>query len=239
MRKTLFIASEVRSGSTYIAESLAYQLNKQFGYSFYNLANEKFAHLNDLSSAAEVSEIYSSLFLDKSGSASSKVICSSLSIITREARRSDAVQTAFFGEAARWIIVRRRDKIKQAVSLTLARKLGLYHYYEDSANSPDKECQINRQDIQDALRAIVLSDNYLDIFKQSLSSGQYVELFYEDFLENEVKFINQVCQLAGFNDISDTVAYVNLAKLRPTATQLKVKYAEDFKFWLLENYHPI
>lgn len=238
LRKTLFLASDVRSGSTYIAESLAYCLDRQFGYSFYNLAKELFSHLNDLSSAEKILEIYNTLFLDESGWSSSKLMCSSLSIIVRESRRSNAVQLAFFGEAAFWIIVRRRDRIKQAVSLAMARKSGLYHYYGDGEEYPDNKCELGKQEIQEALRAIELSDIYLTVFKQLIPCSQYVEIFYEDFLDNEVKFINQVCQLAGFGDAADPDAYVNLAKLRPTATETKSSYAEEFKFWLLENYHP-
>lgn len=237
MRKTLFIASEVRSGSTYIAESLAYHFDKKAGYYFYDLTKEKFNHVRDGFSAAELMEIYGSLYLDNSGWAASKVMCAALSVVVRESRGSDVVRSAFFGDATFWIIVRRRDRIKQAVSLALARKSGLYHYYENVANSPDNDCLLEMSDIQDALRAIELSDTYLDTFKQSLTYGQYVEIFYEDFLENEVKYINQVSDLLGINNITDTDGYVNLSKLRPTSIKLKVRYAEDFKFWLLENFH--
>jgi hypothetical protein len=238
LRKTLFLASEVRSGSTYIAESLAYYLEQQFGYSFYGLAKELFSCLDDSSSTEGVLKIYSALFLDKSGWSSSKLMCSSLSIIVRESRRSVAVRSAFFGDETFWIIVRRRDKIKQAVSLAMARKTGLYHYYGDGDESPDSKCQVNKQEIQDALRAIELSDTYLAAFKQMIHCAQYVEIFYEDFLDNEVKFINQVCRLAGFGEVADADAYVNLAKLRPTATEIKSSHAKEFEFWLLENYHP-
>ena len=238
MRKTLFLASDVRSGSTYIAESLAYFFDKQFGYSFYDLTKEHLSQVNDFSSEKEIMEIYNALFLDKSGWASSKLMCASLSIIVRESRRSISVQSAFFGQAAFWIIVRRRDKIKQAVSLAMASKSGLYHYYGDGEKSLDNKYQIGKQEIQDALKKIELSDTYLTIFKQLIPDTQYIEIFYEDFLDNEFKFINKVCQLFGFGNLADADGYVNLAKLRPTATEKKFRYAEEFKFWFLENYHP-
>jgi LPS sulfotransferase NodH len=238
MRKTLFLASDVRSGSTYIAESLAYFFDKQFGFLFYDLASELFSHLDDSSSEKEIMERYNTLFLDKSGWASSKIMCASLSIIARESRRSISVQSTFFGQEAFWIIVRRRDKIKQAVSLAIASKSGLYHYYGDGEKSPDNEYQIGKQEIQDALKKIELSDTYLTIFKQLIPDAQYIEIFYEDFLDDEFQFINKVCQRSGLGNVTDTDSYMNLAKLRPTATEKKSSYAEEFKFWFLENYHP-
>jgi LPS sulfotransferase NodH len=238
MRKTLLLASEVRSGSTYIAESIAYHFEKKAEYYFHGTSQEKFSHLVDCATATDIMEIYNTLYLDKSGWASSKIMCAALSIITRESRRSNEVHSAFFGDATFWIIVRRRDRVKQAVSLALARKSGLYHYYENATESPDVNYQLDIQEIRDALSAIELSDTYLNTFKQSLTEGQYVEIFYEDFLKNEVKFINQVGDLTGITNIADPDTYVSLAKLRPTATQLKSDYAESFKYWLLENYHP-
>jgi len=46
-RKSLFIATEVRCGSTFVAESLAYELHNKFGFHLWDLAKERFAFLNE------------------------------------------------------------------------------------------------------------------------------------------------------------------------------------------------
>jgi len=220
-----------------VAECLAYHLDHQFGYSLYALANEYFARLNDTSTEADVMEIYSSLYRDKSGWTSSKAMCGSLSILVREARRSAKVNSAFFGTSAFWIIVRRRDKVKQAASLALARAAGFYHYYGDVTVSPDQAHQISVRQLEDALRAVELSDTYLDVFRQHLQDGQYIEIFYEDFLESEAKFISQIREFMGLERLADFSSYESLAKLKSTAHKTKADCVQGFKFWLLENYH--
>jgi len=153
--KTLFIASEVRSGSTYIAESLAYELESNFGFRMWDLAKEHFSFLDDCSSPDDIVKTWSGLYLDPSGFASAKIMCKGLSVLHRHASSAQDVQQAFFGESAYWIVVRRRDRIKQAVSLAIAIKTGAYHHYGNAEEAPDNGATVSNAEIDSALDMII------------------------------------------------------------------------------------
>jgi LPS sulfotransferase NodH len=234
-RKYLFIASEVRSGSTYIAESLSYELDRNFGFAMWALAKEKFSQLDENSTSNDILKILNQLHLDKSGFSASKLMCKSLSVIHRAARESDDIRQAFFGNNCYWIVIRRRDRIKQAVSLAIARKTGNYHFYGDEREAPDNDVALTPSDVESALRAVVFSDVYLDVFASTLQRSKVVSIYYEDFLVDECKFLAQVHEMCGFDPI-DGNSHVNLSKLKPTGQKNKGDAYERFRHWLLANY---
>jgi len=162
------LASSVPSGSTYIAEEIAHRLQRDAGFEFFGLTRDAFETLTDESTADEVKGIYRNLFIDRSGWACSKIHLASLAIITREARRDDALHEAFFGPKARWLIMRRRNKIAQAVSVVAAEKTGAWHVYDSSNTAADSVTNITPKDVEDALREIILDDVYLDAFSRNI-----------------------------------------------------------------------
>jgi LPS sulfotransferase NodH len=234
-RKYLFIASEVRSGSTYIAESLSYELDRNFGFAMWGLAKEKFSQLDEISTSENILMILNQLHLDKSGFSTSKLMCKALSVIHRAAQKSGDIRQAFFGNNCYWIVVRRRDRIKQAVSLAIARKTGNYHFYGDKCAAPDNDVSLTPSDVESALQAVVLSDVYLDVFASTLESSKVVSIYYEDFMVEEVKYLAQVHEMCGFDPI-DVDSHVNLSKLKPTGQESKRVAYERFRNWLLANY---
>ncbi len=234
-RKCLFIASEVRSGSTYVAEALSYAFHGTDGFELWDLAKEHFSGLNDDSTPQEALTILRSLFLDRSGFVASKFMCKSLSYLHRLAQASPELHAAFFGDDAYWVVVRRRDEIEQAVSLAMAAKSGVFHHYDESSPAPDADVTLTLEDLDAALKAIALSDLYLETFAASLPQKRVLTVFYKDFLADEAGYIAKVRQLCGFPKPEREEA-TGGAKVRPTGRRQKRREAARLREWFLANY---
>jgi LPS sulfotransferase NodH len=234
-RKTLFIASEARSGSTFIAETLAYELHAALGYDLWQLSQEPFQALNDRSTPEEALSTLAWLHLDKSGFAGAKVLCGHMAHLWRLASVSPAVRAAFFGPHAYWIVVRRKDLVDQAVSLAAARKSGVFHHYADVQAAPDREDPPKLEEIEAALKAIALSDVYLELWTRELPPERTVSLIYEDFLVDQVGALQRIHDLCQFPPL-DVAAYANGAKLKRTESDAKRRASAAYKAWLLGNY---
>jgi LPS sulfotransferase NodH len=234
-RKYLFIASEVRSGSTYFAESLAYELGSNFKFATWNLTREHFSFLDNHSSSDDIIKTWSGLYLDACGFSTAKIMCKALSVIHRHASIYKEVQQAFFGENTYWIVLRRRNRIKQAISLAMANKTGIFHYYGEAENAPDNDTIVTIEEIESAMRMISLSDIYLEAFASTIPVSHIVSCFYEDFMEDEVSWLNRVHAMCGFPMIEQST-YINQAKLKPTANEAKRAAYAQYRQWFLMNY---
>jgi hypothetical protein len=232
-RKSLFIASEVRCGSTFVAETLAYELHQNFGFEFWDLAKERFAGLGEDSTPADALDVWRALHLDGSGFVASKVMCKALSVLHRLARQSEAVREAFFGEGAHWIVLRRSDRIAQAVSLALAAKTKTYHYYDDPRRAPDRDATLSPSEIDQAFKAVALSDVYLEVFASAPPSARKLAVEYHEFVADQVGHVNRVHGLCGFDAAP---SFVNMSKIRRTGDAVKKSASEAFKTWFLENH---
>jgi Stf0 sulphotransferase len=237
MRNTLFLASAVRSGSTYIAEEVAYRLERDAGFQFFGLTRDSFSQLANGSTAADVLNIYGSLFLDRSGWATSKIHCSALSIITREARRDATVRKAFFGPMSRWIIVRRHDKVAQAVSLAMARKTGRWHVYTPPGPDDGNAQEVTFREIEVALRSVLMDREYLEAFSKNLARQRMLTFDYEDVVASGRLAAAAVIKLCGLKVKLKKDKKRQVAKLVRTERSAKAKLAEKFLIWLAENYH--
>lgn len=238
MRKALIIASEVRSGSTFVAESIAYHFHGVFGDVLFGLTKEHFAGLRETSSHTEILTKFNSLYLGHQGWVATKIMCAALSIIVRETRKAESLREVLFGSNADWIIVRRRKKVSQAVSLAYARKTGDWHVYTTEQTSTDKP-KVTLKETEDALRSILLSDTYLESFTGLIASDKTMEIFYEDFLSEPSCLIEHVYDVLGVARPSEGVKYVDRTKIRQEATGQKRQSERDFNAWLLENYYPV
>jgi LPS sulfotransferase NodH len=238
VRKALIIASEVRSGSTFIAESIAYHFDGTVGDVLFNLTKEHFADLSETSSHTEILEKFNSLYSGHHGWVATKIMTAALSIIVREARIGESLGQAIFGSDVHWIIVRRRMKVRQAVSLAYARKTGNWHVYRaDQTNARDPG--VTLRETQDALRTILLSDTYLETFSHLIASDHKIEVFYEDFLSEPASLIEHVYDVFGLARPNGGLKYVDRTKIRREATRQKRQSESDFNAWLLENYYPV
>ncbi|MFX1671548.1 Stf0 family sulfotransferase [Paraburkholderia sp. A2WS-5] len=236
MRSYLFIASEVRSGSTFIAESIAYYINRRFNHELWGLAKEPWSHVDATTPASELLDIAHDLYLDRSGFASGKIMCKALSVLHKKALTSPEIKNTFFSENSFWIVVRRKDKLRQAISLATAEKSGVYHFYGDASNADDKEVTIEPVEVERSLKAITLSDLYLETFTRSLPKKQVLSFFYEDFMQDNGKYLNLINELCRFPIDPDALPVMDFAKLTPTGQSGKREAYEKFCQWLLENY---
>lgn len=234
-RKSLFIASEVRCGSTFLAESIAYELNHSFGCEFWDLAKEPFAYFGEETTAEQALDTWRSLYLDASGFVAGKMMCKALSVLHRLAKASATVRDAFFGENAHWIVLRRRDRVEQAVSLALAKKTKTFHFYGDPGRAPDRQATLTADEIDAAFKEVALSDVYLEVFAHSSPTARKIALEYHDFLDNQAYCLNRVHRLCGFPALY-APTYVNASKIKRTAGEVKRSASEDFKSWFLENH---
>ena len=96
MAKLLVIASEVRSGSTFLAEILSYTFNKLFGFEFWDLTKEHFNTINDSSSIEDILSIYDNIWVNQFNFKSSKLMCSSISVLNRESKISEYLKNVLF-----------------------------------------------------------------------------------------------------------------------------------------------
>ena len=231
-RKTLLIASEVRSGSTFVAETIAYELHAALGYDLWQLSLEPFHNMNERSTAAEAMSTLESLHLDASGFAGAKILCGQMTYIWRLASASPAVRAAFFGPNVYWIVVRRADRVDQAVSLAAARKSGVFHHYDAE---PQRELVLELEEINSAIEAIALSDLYLDLWTREVAPARLVSLIYEDFLVDQVGALQRIHELCQFPPL-DVSAYSNGAKLKRTESEAKRRASAAYKGWLLGHY---
>jgi LPS sulfotransferase NodH len=237
MTKALIIASEVRSGSTFVAESIAYHFQRMHGYMLFNLTKEPFAALNHCSSHDEILGKYNSLYRNPEGWLAAKIMCPGLSVVVREARKSEPLREAFFGSSTYWIIVRRRAKVQQAISLAFAKKTAEWHAYSTDEAAANRS-EVTFGDTEDALRTILLSDTYLEAFSDLIAGNRKIEVFYEDFVSDPRVLIEQVYDVLGVTR-PDSVPYIDETKIRRTATARKQQLARDFNAWLAENHHNV
>jgi hypothetical protein len=238
-RNTLFLASAVRSGSTYVAEEIAYRLQRDGGFQFFDLTRDLFSRLTNNSNSAEIRRIYENLFLDASGWASSKIHCAALSIITREARRDQALRKAFFGSKARWIIVRRRDKMAQAVSLAVASRTGAWHAYKKFALRDTEPPEVTFKEIETALHSILLDDVYLEAFARNIATERMIRVDYEDVRDSGRKVADAVIALCGLKVKLRRDKKRQVAKIVRTSRTYKGRLANEFAAWFAENHHKI
>lgn len=235
--RNLFIASEVRSGSTWLAELIAYFAEHHCARMAFGLSFEFFRHLNHDSTAEDVCKEFDALWRDEGGLATGKLQCASLSIVCREAMRSTAVHDRFFGEDTLWIVLRRQDRLRQAVSLAAARRTGQYHHYGHAA-AQHGALDIPPVEVNAALKAIGLSDDYLRAFADFVPSGRVLRWEYNEVRADPEHHLRLLFDELGwrFPEASDQV---DRTKLMPWATSAKEQLAGEFSRWFLSSYHYV
>lgn len=231
--KNIFIASEVRSGSTWVGELIAYFLQQHTGHVAFGLTIESFRALNSESSAAQVCDIFDNLWRDASGLATCKLQCASLSVIYRESLISQAVRDRFFGPESVWIVLRRKDTLRQAVSLAAARKVNQYHHYE--AADDETGVDLGALEANDALVAILRSDIFLSTFAERNPSPNLMCDEYNNVRRQPAEFLQSLFALCRW-PYPEQVDRADLSKLTPWAERAKEQATERFGHWLLCNY---
>ncbi len=230
----LFILSEVRSGSTYVAELIAYNFAKRFGCELWDLTLEKFQRINDQSSADDVATMLDDIIVTADGFRAFMVKCGQFSSINQAIEGNPALTEAFFGARAFCIIIRRREIISQAVSLNCALCSGKFHTYEDEPRCVP--CVGTNDGINRALQMIALSGAYLDACRLRFHNVLMVD--YEDILADEAAFLNRVARFVLDRDGRfDRVANLERPKLKPAFRPQKAILRAEFIDWLVRNHH--
>ncbi len=119
----------------------------------------------------------------------------------------------------------------------MAKKSGLYHYYDDPNNAPDNNISPDSIEIEEALKSILLSDVYLESFANTLAQDRHIEISYEEFLNHKIENINKINMLCNFPIDKETTNEINLAKIKKTSQSEKQKARIKFVDWFLENYY--
>jgi hypothetical protein len=230
-KKRIFLASEARCGSTYLAEKIAYSVFDSYGIELWDLAQEHFSSINFRSKIDDIRHIASNLWTNKLGYQCCKIMCPQISIITKVAKTNPDLKEIFFGSTTKWIILRRKDRIRQAASLAHAQKTGQFHVYDCSQS---KASDMSHEEIRTALDSVIYSDEYLRIFGEKIDNSS--EYFYEDLLKNEKNtFIDVIKYLNLPIDISKLA--ISPAKIKRTEDSIKKKLSDSYSDFFLENYY--
>jgi len=98
---------------------------------------------------------------------------------------------------------------------------------------------VRPKDVQDALRAILLSDTYLEALASFIPENRKLLLHYEDFLSSPPSFVGRLYAVLAPPKVGDQVTYVDETKIQRNATAPKRRAVAEFSSWLMENYHEV
>ena len=231
--RNLFIASEVRSGSTWVGELLAYFMAQHGMPVAFGLTQETFRELDQTSTAEQACRLFDALWRDPTGLATAKLQCASLSLVYREAQQSPELMRRFFGPDTAWIVLRRKDTLRQAVSLSAARQSQRYHHYGDAQAEAD--LGVGHEQTDDALAAILRSDLFLATFAERNPSARVLACDYGTIRRQPQEFLRAAFRLCDW-DFPQDPGPADLTKLKPWADRSKARATEEFGQWLLCNY---
>lgn len=226
----IFVASEVRSGSTMFCETLSYSFNASFEIEFWDIAKEHFSHLNYFSEDVDILDTLNSLWINQAGYRSAKLMCRELSIIWSRSIDNIGLREYFFGPDSKWIVIRRKDRLAQAVSLAEARNSGIYHSYEDEGAVVEMEDPNSK--ISDALRSIILSDQYLEVFQSNVPG--VVSICYEDFILSPREYLVNIIESFAI-PVDPMELKIESPKLTPRASAQKRSLRKGYEQWFLAN----
>jgi hypothetical protein len=133
---------------------------------------------------------FARLYVDPLGYRYSKITFGDLMEMTSRSRNNPHTRHTLFGSETCWIILRRRNRIRQAVSLAYADSSKIYHYYGDSEQSDDQNSIVTNENIFENLQRIKFSDDYLDNLRNFLTC--HFTLFYEDYIGKELETIKKL-----------------------------------------------
>lgn len=228
--RNVFIASEVRSGSTYLAESIAYTLFKLNEWNLWDLTKEHFSSLNQTTTPSDLLQLLNSLYTDSSGFRTAKIMVSSLSVICAQSH-IDSVDDAFFGDQSYWIILLRENLIRQAISLSFARQTGIYHEYEQRSDSTDIP---SMSAVKESLHAVQLSKIYLMLFAERCKNKLVLE--YESFQRDPALSVKEILKFLNV-PLVDNDLHIVKPKLQKTDQLAKMCMEKGFSKWLLQHHH--
>jgi len=212
VERSVLLASTFRSGSTYVAELLRH--NGIVGMSL-----EKFntiwktVHASDSAFRKAIEEIAAT---QQDGLFAAKIMWPHRSDLARAMRleRTDSAVLADSFPAAKWLWVKRRDKVRQAISFWRARQSGRWHVFD---GSEEPRLNYDYDEIRECYREMVTHDvAWEDFFAEAGIVPHVIE--YENFSTNLVVQLRKVLR---FLDVAP------VGRKLSTEVQLK-KQRDDF-----------
>lgn len=189
----VFIASEVRSGSTFVAEAVAYSA-EQADVQLFDLTKEPFNDVDDSHGAADILARLSRLRDDCSADefvTSCKWLVPALARAWQLSEVSESLAHVLFGPDTAWLVVSRQNVVGQAMSLAAARSTGLWHEYGEPevekrpglAQAGDEAFVASTVDLVETLAS---SRVFLEVFADHVrdTAASVHEITYEAFLED-------------------------------------------------------
>jgi hypothetical protein len=215
--RTLFLASEVRSGSTYIAELIAYNLAAKFGGSIWGLTKEPLQPLSGNADPAHVRRLLAELPVSHAGLRAGMIKRTHFEWIEALSQEDPEFEQIFFGPDTYWILVNRRDVLAQAVSLNCAICSDTYHAYTDLPVC--EPCRATDDDLCAALAMIDGCDGVLD--RIEARAMHRIRWCYEDVLKNEAALLDSVHRFLFGMDGGFATTALQAVKLVPCHSQAK------------------
>ncbi|MBY0255917.1 MAG: hypothetical protein K2X54_31800 [Methylobacterium organophilum] len=200
---------------------------------FWPLTKEGFASILEDPSHGVADNMLHCMYKNNVGYRSSMIKIGHLAAIFTSIGADREVRQKFFGDNSSWLIVRRRNLIRQAISLAYASRSGLYHYYGDADQAEDRNINISPADVMPHFKSIVASDAYLNVLERRLARHHTV--FYEDFVEDPEFHVREIMRnLSLPGDLGQLV--LGKPKLIPTAQDEKRMMELEFEELLLSGY---
>lgn len=241
MQKNIFLASEVRSGSTLLGELIAYNLKRQTGYDYLDLTREHFASTKSETDDIEVVSNFEKL-RQMHGNDSimlTKLQCKELSVLHQKSTNNNDIKDILYGESSYWIYIIREDTLSQAASLAIARSTDKWHEYDD-ADGVNLPCDVQVSDIYKALKDLNLSNVFLKCHHKYTQKRSLANIFitYEELLESPSHFIDNITDLLAYKRLgmSDKQT-LELACLKKQDQKLKKDLIEEFSADFLSFYN--
>ena len=213
VERSILLASTFRSGSTYVAELL-----RQNG--IIGLSLEKFNMIWKVSAAPDkafaraVDEIAR---INENGVFAAKIMWPHKTNLAR-CLRLERAQSSLLAESfpdPRWIWVKRRDKVRQAISFWRARQSGRWHVFDGSV---EPAIAYDFDEIRECYREMLLHDVcWGDFFAQTGIAPFVVE--YEDLKDDLPAQIAAMLDFAGRPAGAQIVTQVRLKQQRDTLTE--------------------
>lgn len=230
--RLLLLASEVRSGSTYIAETLAYSFAQSYGIECWGLAKEQFASIALNRNPLLLNEIFNGMYINQAGFRTSKLMVKDIVGLINIFDNDRSLYDEFFSDSCAWLIVRRRNKLRQAVSLAFAEQSGVWHHYDVDELTNDSRLTLAPSDVRPYYNSVIASDDFLDLFSEQLVRKYTV--YYEDFRENPSSVAMEIINKLGIP--VDPMSFIfSSPKLVPTSQLEKVELERDFRRYFLRN----
>ena len=227
----LFLATEVRSGSTYICELIIELWKQSFNVDFSDLYTPAFRDCED-SNNDQLIDIFENIKENNVGWKSSKIYTPELFHLLKRSSNCDELKEHLFGDKSYWIICTRTNVFAQAVSIAYAKKKSEWHVYDKDHKS--KDIPITNQEILEAYKSVLNCNQFIESASYLIKNSLIVN--YESMRFSEELMLNNITNFVPFKRDEDAAyIYPKNLNLKITDKDNKKKSLEEFKKYFALN----